>query len=184
MENKEYIRELLDKYLEGNTSVEEEKKLRHFFSQEDIPREFETEALWFNRISAQMESRDKISSLENELSQWVDKQERKEKNIRLRSWIISIAAGFAILVSISLFLKYKQTDTLKDTYEDPRIAYLEAQKVLMYVSETLNKGTEKLEPVSNIEKGSNEMSIFSTFGSGLKNLELMSKYQEEQTKKH
>lgn len=183
MENNEHIRELLDKYLEGNTSVEEESKLRAFFSRRDIPKEFRSEAHWFNHISAQTISNDEINSLERDLSQWVDRQEAAQKTIRLRSWIISIAAGFAILVGITLFLKYKQTDTLKDTYEDPQIAYLEAKKVLMYVSETLNKGTEKLQPVSHFEEGTNEMSIFSTFGSGLKNLELMSKYQDEQTKK-
>lgn len=184
MENKEYIRELLDKYLDGNTSVEEERILRDFFTQRDVPKEFRTEALWFHHTGKQMAGNDEIGSLENDLSQWVDKQERTEKSIRMRSWIISIAAGFAILVGVSLFFKYRQSDTLKDTYEDPQIAYLEAKKVLMYVSETFNKGTEKLEPVSHIEEGTNEMSIFSTFGSGLKNLELMSKYEDEQTKKH
>ena len=184
MENMEYIRELLDKYLEGNTSVEEEQKLKDFFSQKDIPKEFRAEAHWFNHINAQTISEEEIRSLEGDLSNWVDTQEATKKSIRLRSWIISIAAGFAILVSISLFIKYKQADTLKDTYEDPQIAYLEAKKVLMYVSETLNKGTEKLQPVTHFEEGTNEMSIFSTFGSGLKNLELMSKYQDEQTKKH
>ncbi|NJK95065.1 MAG: hypothetical protein HC905_09285 [Bacteroidales bacterium] len=53
---------------------------------------------------------------------------------------------------------------------------------MLYVSQTLNKGTDKLQTVSRIEEASNEMSIFSTFGSGLKNLELMSKYEEESVK--
>ncbi|NJO68830.1 MAG: hypothetical protein HC830_05685 [Bacteroidetes bacterium] len=40
MENKEYIRELLEKYLEGITSKEEESFLKSYFQKENVPKEF------------------------------------------------------------------------------------------------------------------------------------------------
>lgn len=177
MENREYIRDLLDKYLEGITTLDEERFLKAYFSRGNVPEEFSSEAQWFLNISGQNVQDTDIHSLEEVLSKWVDEQEVNEKKIRFRSWALGIAAGFAILVGAAFLFRHFQSGNLKDTYQDPQIAYLEAKKVLLYVSETLNKGTEKLQTVSRLEEGVSEMSIFSTFGSGLKNLELVSKYE-------
>ncbi len=178
MENREYIRELLDKYLEGLTSLDEERFLKEYFKRGNVPEEFSSEALWFMNATSKQVSEDEIRSMENVLSKWVDLQEHKEKSIRFRSWSIGIAAGLLIAIASVFFLKYYNSDKVSDTYNDPQIAYLEAKKVLMYVSQTLNKGTDKLQTVSRIQEGTEEMSIFSSFGSGLKNLELVSKYDE------
>lgn len=182
MEDKKYIRELLDKYLEGLTSLEEERILARYFEKEDVPREFKSEAEWFRNASNNKIPDGDILNLEKEMSQWVDSQDRNERQIRFRSWTIGIAAGLALLIGATFFIQHSRNNKLRDTYQDPQIAYLEAKKVLMYVSQTLNKGTDKLQTVSRIEEGSNEMSIFSTFGSGLKNLELVSKYNDESIK--
>lgn len=174
---------LLDKYLDGTSSLEEENVLKEFFSKENVPEEFRSEAQWFNHTRKQAIKEEDIRLLETGLSNWVDEQSRNERTVRMRSWLIGIAAGLAILIGATFFLKHKTTDKTLDTYEDPQIAYLEAKKVLLYVSQTLNKGTEKLETVSRIQEGTNEMSIFSTFGSGLKNLDLISKYQDDHIEK-
>jgi hypothetical protein len=181
MENREYIRELLDKYLEGLTSIEEEKFLKDYFSKGNVPEEFSSDALWFLNATSQGINDEDIHSMEDVLSKWVDQQENKEKSIRLRSWTIGIAAGLMILAASVFFFRYYGSGKMADTYEDPQIAYLEARKVLMYVSQTLNKGTDKLQTVSRIQEGAEEMSIFSSFGSGLKNLELVSKYESIET---
>lgn len=183
MKNVEYIRELLDKYLEGLTSLEEEKVLKEYFMREDIPKEFKSEAHWFLNASGQKVREEDIQALEETMSQWVDRQDRREKKNRFQLWTIGVAAGLALLVSVTFIIHQYHSQKVKDTYQDPQIAYLEAKKVLLYVSQTLNRGTDKLQPVSRIEEGSNEMSIFSTFGSGLKDLELISKYNEESNEK-
>jgi hypothetical protein len=182
MENKKKIRELLDKYLEGLTSTEEEDLLKTYFSEGNVPREFSAEAQWFTNAIRQKPDELAIASLEREMNLWVDKQDNKEKSIRFKLWASGIAAGVVLLIGATFLLKYYQSEKSRDTYQDPQIAYLEAKKVLLFVSQSLNKGTDKLQPVTRIEAGSNEMSIFSTFGSGLKNLELMSNYQEESIK--
>lgn len=179
MESKENIRELLDKYLDGMTSLEEENFLKEYFNRGNVPKEFRSEAHWFENASRQKLKEDDISALENHLSQWVDNQNRHEKNIRLRFWMMGIAASVILLIGVTFLIKHQQSEKMRDTYQDPQIAYLEARKVLLYVSQTLNKGTDKFQTVSRIQEGSNEMSIFSTFGSGLKSLELVSKYNEE-----
>jgi hypothetical protein len=183
MKNIEYIRELLDKYLEGLSSLEEEKILREYFMRDDVPKQLKSEAQWFNNASKQKVLEEDVYSLEKVMSQWVDQQEKNENKLRIRFWALGIAAGLALLIGATfIFHQYRSAKTA-DTYDDPQIAYLETKKVLLYVSQTLNKGTDKLQTVSRIEEGSNEMSIFSTFGSGLKNLELISKYSEESNEK-
>ena len=179
MENSEYIRELLDKYLEGLTSLDEEKTLREYFKGKDVPMQFKSEAHWFENASNQKIHTEDILSLEKTMTHWVDRQEMNEKKMRFRFWTIGIAAGLALLIGSTFLIQHYRSAKMVETYQDPQIAYLEAKKVLLYVSQTLNKGTDKLQTVSRIEEGSNEMSIFSTFGSGLKNLELVSKYSDE-----
>lgn len=179
MEMKKYIRELLDKYLEGNTSLEEERILKEYFKKADIPVEFKSEAKWFGNVTNQEIKTLDIPAMEREMSQWIDLQFKQEKSIRMRFWTMGIAAGLAVLIGATFLFTYYQSGKTKDTYQDPQIAYLEAKKVLLYVSQTFNKGTDKFQTVSRIEEGSNELSIFSTFGSGLKNLELVSKYSDE-----
>lgn len=178
MENREYIRGLLDKYLEGLTSLDEERILKEYFNRGNVPEEFSSDAHWFINVSNQKVTDQDVRSLENSLSDWIDRQEHKERKLRLKSWTLGIAAGLALLTVSAFFIHHLKAGKLADTYEDPQIAYLEAKKVLMYVSQTLNKGTDRLQTVSRLEEGTSEMSIFSTFGSGLKNLELVSKYDE------
>jgi hypothetical protein len=178
MENKGYIRELLDKYLEGTTSLEEEKILKEYFNRSEIPRELKAEAEWFEHASRQHVSNEEVRSLETWMTQWVENQEHNTRKIHLRTWTMGIAAGLIILAGTAFFLQHYRASKTGDTYQDPQMAYLEARKVLLYVSQTLNKGTDKLQTVSRFQDGTNEMSMFSTFGSGLKNLELVTKYND------
>lgn len=179
MENKEYIRELLEKYLEGLTSLEEEKILKAYFKGGNVPKEFRSEAHWFENTANQQVHEEEIVSLERGLSRWVDEQEKHDRKLKIRLWTLGIAAGLALLIGSVFVINTFRSGNMDDTYQDPQIAYLEAKKVLLYVSQTLNKGTDRLQTVSRIEEGSDAMSIFSTFGSGLKNLELISKYGDE-----
>jgi hypothetical protein len=179
MENKEYIRELLEKYLEGLTSLEEEEVLKAYFKEGNVPKEFRSEAHWFENISNQHLEEEEIQSLQGVLSRWVDEQEKHSRKLKIRLWTFGIAAGLALLIGSVFVINTFRSGKIEDTYQDPQIAYLEAKKVLLYVSQTLNKGTDRLQSVSRIEEGSEAMSIFSTFGSGLKNLELISKYGDE-----
>lgn len=48
------IQELLDRYWEGETSLEEERRLREFFAAESIPEQFRQEAAFFRALRAEM----------------------------------------------------------------------------------------------------------------------------------
>jgi len=61
----------------------------------------------------------------------------------------AVAASYLLLVGTAAFFVFRNTgNKLTDTYSDPQLAYLEAEKTLMFVSEKINLG---MQPLSNIE---------------------------------
>jgi hypothetical protein len=53
MKNKPDIADLLDRYWEGETTLEEERRLKEFFATEPVPEQFRQEALLFRALRAQ-----------------------------------------------------------------------------------------------------------------------------------
>lgn len=72
------------------------------------------------------------------------------------NWIprIAVAASIAVLIGISgVVVLNKEWHREKDTFSDPQLAYAEAQKTLLYVSQKMNQGMKPLNAVSKINAG-------------------------------
>lgn len=89
--------------------------------------------------------------LSRKIDQW-DTGERRTLKIKKHTrvlrlqWIGSIAASLLILLSVGLYL-YKPYPAPQDTCATPEEAYVQAQKALIMLSSSLNKGIEKVESV-------------------------------------
>lgn len=176
---KEELETLLSRYYDGLSTGEEERALRTFFSGEDVPEEYEAEKAIFAYFSdlqnmpepsANFETRI-ISSLTNNRS---DGTTRVRKLIMVLS---GIAASVVIITGTWFFMKSNEH---VDTYSDPHVAYAETMKILMEVSEQMNKGTEALSPVSKMNMPeSHGMKVFTesreTIEKNLMNLEYVTK---------
>jgi hypothetical protein len=177
------VKVLLEKYYEGSTSLEEEKKLRDYFRNYTVPEELACDKELFLFSSGETETIPMSAGLEQKLEQLIDRQhkgETKTKQIQLWYKVASIAAGLAILLVCYLFIsKEGHENKMKDTYTDPQIAYAQVKQTLLYISETLNKGTKPLSQVSKLNQGMEQFSTFSSFGSGLKQLDMVSKYYDQ-----
>ncbi len=104
------IERLLARYYDGETSETEEKELKRFFTEEDVPAHLLAEKEIFMQLAAQpapeipegLESR-----LSRKIDQW-DTGERRTLKIKKHTrtlrlqWIGSIAASLLILLSIGL----------------------------------------------------------------------------------
>ena len=148
------IERLLARYYDGETSDTEEKELKRFFTEEDVPAHLLAEKEIFMQLAAQpapeipegLESR-----LSRKIDQW-DTGERRTLKIKKHTrvlrlqWIGSIAASLLILLSVGLYL-YKPYPAAQDTCATPEEAYAQAQKALIMLSSSLNKGIEKVESV-------------------------------------
>jgi len=99
------------------------------------------------------------SGLESKLERLIDRLDKEEtqskrKAIQIRLWVGSIAASIIVLFSVGLYIhssdKMKMSDTSQpSTISDPDVAYREAEKALILVSENFNKGLAQLAMVSD-----------------------------------
>lgn len=202
----EHIETLIQRYLEGKTSVAEEQELRMFFQSADVPQELKKYASLF---TWQDNGDDIGADLDDIFAQSVSELESKsivkQPLMGRRIWW-SVAACIAVVVSVTLFLNHEDNDTIanrpiaqrsvdktnhtdapvapmdktkpmmeatkahspagvvekvvstapishtpetavpcEDTNSDPQVAYEEAQKALMLLSDNLNKGFEAIE---------------------------------------
>jgi hypothetical protein len=144
------IEELLNKYWNCETSLEEEQQLREYFKGAQIPTQFQEAAPLFQYFEASK----KKSLDEQGFDEGIIKkigQPRKGKIIRMVYNTMRIAAGIGVLVMAVWFVRKEvRTDAdqaVVDTYEDPRMAFEETKKALMMISKsfgTAEKQTQKI----------------------------------------
>jgi hypothetical protein len=93
---KQDIEKLLEKYYEGETSLEEERELKEFFQGNEIPVHLQSHAAQFTYFK---EARNEHPSLtfNSELAMKLDPPKQGPVR-RLTSWFIGIAAGLALLI--------------------------------------------------------------------------------------
>jgi hypothetical protein len=149
MMNNEELNELLEKYYNGESTEEEEDRLRIFFLHGDVPPGYEPEKEIFSYYSEALEVPEPAENFEVRLLEGIDAYEDSKKHRTLRRIIapvVSIAAVAAIFIGSYFF--FTDRSQSHDTYSDPKIAYAETMKILRNVSSQLNSGARALEPVS------------------------------------
>lgn len=138
------IKEILDKYWEGETSLKEEKLLKTYFNSNQVAKELESFRPLFVYYKEQ-KSKTATESFEG--------LKRKPIVHRLLPTWVMVAASILILLVAGTFCYVNQTasnptvfaidETVKDTYKDPEKAYKEAKAALLLISKGLNKGMKK-----------------------------------------
>lgn len=135
------IENLLQKYAEGETNLQEEKELKDYFSGSNVAPNLESYIpvfSYFEKVKKQ------------ELVQEIPLPKRKKK--RSISWT-RIAASLIFIVGIvTFFVLTKPPKKEPSTIEDPEIAFKETQKALDLMSENLNIGIESVQYINEYEK--------------------------------
>ena len=90
------IEKLLEKYYEGETTLQEEKQLRQFFQQETIPSHLQSHAEQF-RYFANARNQHPSFAFTNQLANKLSAPE-SGRVIGLTTWILRIAASVALLI--------------------------------------------------------------------------------------
>jgi len=148
------IEKLLNKYLEGESTLEEEALLEEYFSQTGLPEELrEIREMFLYRAEAKLESVPSFN-VTNELSAVIENEWKKESVNRFRHFYAWVGSAAAVLViSFGLFqYMNKPEPMIKDTYKDPKLAYLETKQALMKISKVMNRNTAKLKYLSTMDK--------------------------------
>jgi hypothetical protein len=132
--------ELLKKYWDCETSLEEEAQLREYFSGNDVPEQWKETAVLFRYFEAQ-----KGKSVEPQFETAVVNQlkspypKNEGRVVKLFANAMRIAAGVAVLLLAVYFVRQeirKADDQLavKDTFNDPERAFEETKKALLMIS--------------------------------------------------
>lgn len=140
------IKEILDRYWEGETSLKEEQLLKTYFNSNEVAKELESFRplfIYYNKQSKKT-STQSFEGLKN----------KRVVHRLLPTWV-AVAASILILFTVGTFcylnqsasnlrvLATDETAKEKDTYQDPKEAYQEAKAALLLISKGLNKGMKK-----------------------------------------
>jgi len=160
------IKILLDRYLEGNSSLEEEKLLQEFFSQnkQQIPDEWKHYVAYFKHI----EETKKVEPSKNIEELVLAKIEDTPPVIKKMKWVedLWIVAAAAIVGGLLFMMNVVQEmtkpvngDSITVEYKEEEIqkAYKEAVHIMQFVSEKLNKGRKPLQEIKRIENINNKI---------------------------
>ncbi len=140
------IKDLLDQYFEGNTSVAEETELREFFNNEEqIPAELE-----YGRALFSFLKEEKIITHKKAINS-------KKPRYRVLLYISGIAAS----LFLGIFLTFMNTEPENEIIyayingkpiTDKNIAAKYSKQALLAVSQNLDHGTKNLDYLSKLNK--------------------------------
>ncbi|PTN09961.1 hypothetical protein [Mangrovibacterium marinum] len=149
MENNR-IKELLDRYFDGQSSLSEEQELHAYFSSGEIDAEFLPYAELFNGVSELQQ--DQQAPSEEQLMDYILEHEHREKSKIRYLWqtVSSIAA--ALLIALLVYTSQQDKTHWDDSFNDPNIAYAEATKTLHFVAAKYQAGMGQLKPVAKVSQ--------------------------------
>lgn len=164
------IKQLLQRYFKGESTLKEEQQLKEYFHSANIDEELKEYSDYFTGISdLANETRDE--NLENEIMDFIFRNEPETKSTNRRIWqsIAGIAASVLILTGITLFIIRHEKKPFQDTFDNPETAYAYAEQTLEYISAKYNKGMLEL---SNFDKLESAAEPFQN------NIEKVNRYME------
>jgi len=186
MENLKKIKELLDRFYDGETTMEEEQELGRFFLESNVPEEMIPDKELFLSMEAGSEDVIIPEDLNAKILDAIDRAERSETKTRRISWfsLSGLAAGLLVLISVYLFFLKDSShgifkaETMEDTYDDPEVAYNEVKKTLAYVSNKFNEGTGDLKHVQKVNRSVENLQPLTFINKGNKEIRLLKELEK------
>jgi hypothetical protein len=172
------IKQLLEKFYNGETTLDEEKAMEAYFLEEhpadkellDLKKQF----MLYHQMRGYQPD---IASLKQKIASGIDELEEKaiprERTLHMTRWLA--AASILLLVGFAGILAYHmQKDKSKDTFSNPQMAYQEAEKTLLFVSQQMNKGMQPLNHISKINTAAQNLKVLNKMDESMGMLKLVS----------
>ena len=146
------INELLEKYWEGESSLEQERVLREYFASDKVAEEHLQYAPLFSFFAVERESKIDIS-LEKALKESEETKVGKQRTIfRMPRYIFSVAASIALLIcSVFIINDFNEINDISYVTVQGQVEDLEseealqmAEEALLFLSGKLNKSSNKV----------------------------------------
>lgn len=134
------IEQLLETYFEGETTLEQERQLRAYFTGTDVAPHLEDYVGMFSAFAkAQQETSNKPIQLPSSRSNY--------------RWIAGIAA--VVLLSIGVLTKTEAQENYSGTYQDQEVAVLKTKQALGMMTKMIQQSTAQLGTVREFENTTN-----------------------------
>jgi len=134
------IETLLEKYLEGETTLKEERILSEYFNSANIKAEWTVYKDMFTYFEHSKDNTPQMS--------FTPPQEEKSKFDFFQKY----AAVAMILLIGTMFYFQQQTPQNLGTYDDPKMALQETKKVFNLISHHLNSSTDDIKYLNTLEE--------------------------------
>ncbi len=144
------IKQILQLYFNGESTLEEERKLEAYFNEGEVADELKKYAEFFGGIS-ELAYQTEDPTIEDDVMDYILENEHQEKTKYRSMWkvVTGIAASIIIVLGGFLFYQERNQKPFEDTFNDPEMAYAYAKQTMQYVSGKYSKGLAEL---SNFEK--------------------------------
>jgi hypothetical protein len=154
------IEELLNKYWNCETSLEEEQQLKEYFKYVQVPEQLKETAALFQYFDVSKKKSLDDAAFEGQVLKKVHAP--KSKVVKLIYNAMRIAAGIAVLVTAVWFvraeLRHDNPPTaVVDTYDDPKLAFEETKKALMMISKSFGKAEEQARKINMFNEAQEEI---------------------------
>jgi hypothetical protein len=177
------IEKLLQKYFEGETSLQEEEQLKAFFQKEDVP----PHLISLKDLFITYRDQKSIEPLDEQFDEDLMSKIKSEKVISIKRKrrslvyaISGIAAVIVVIIAISIYFNVA-TRSIEDTFKDPQMAYNEAKKVMLFISEKFNRGVQPVgEATAKVEEGLKDLEAVEKFNDGLKEANKLERFNRIQ----
>jgi len=153
------IEEIVNRYLEGESTLEEESLLKEYFSQPGLPDEHSEMKELFNYFTEKQREITPSFDVSADLNLLIENEWKRETRSRFRrvlAWVGSAAAVLVLSFGIYQYMD-KPEAAIKDTYKDPQLAYIETKRALLLVSRTMNRNTANLKYLSKVDESFNHV---------------------------
>jgi len=141
--------DLLQKYWNCETSLEEEKQLREYFGGHDIPEQLKETASVFRYFEEAKKKSLNDVAFDGQVMGKVNPRQGQIRRLVYNS--MRIAAGLVVVIAATWFIRTEVRQTIPqeivDTYDDPELAFEETKKALLMISKgfgTAEKQTRKI----------------------------------------
>ena len=155
----EKINELLQKYWDCETTLEEERQLQTYF-QGVVPDPLKDMASLFRYFDAQRNKKISDVSFDTHVINKI-KHPAKGKMASLLYNSMRIAAGIIVLMMavwlVRLEVRKGDPVEMVDTYDDPKMAFEETKKALMMISRSFNTAEEQAKKINLFNEAQKEI---------------------------
>jgi hypothetical protein len=140
------VEKLLEHYFEGNSSTDDEKLLKDYFSSPNVAQHLKQYQPLFGYFQ---------EAKQETFTQQLPLKTKKRNSVK---WL-GVAASLAVLIGAGLYLytnnaRENQVEGL-GTFDNPKIAFQETQKALQLLSTNVNVGIESVKYVNEYQKSKN-----------------------------